>query len=142
MGPDIHLETLGRFHLPDVQPEHREKLFKNFPPQRCTHFVTIMNSLYLTSSIFRVNDMRFPNNLEGFFASKDGLKTQIGEAVSSDSKAAAEKGSCEKKTFQSDNEVKASNLPLRSASPCTSCPLCSKSFPLEVMQNYCKRNMC
>ena len=43
--------------------------------------------------------MRFPNNLEGFFASKDGLKTQIGEAVSSDSKAAAEKGSCEKKTL-------------------------------------------
>ena len=42
VGPDIHLETEGRFHLPDIQPEHRERLFKNFPSKRCNNFLISM----------------------------------------------------------------------------------------------------
>ena len=86
--------------------------------------------------------MRFPANLEAFFAAKDGLKTQSQESVPSGSKATAENGTEEKETFQAggstDDEVK----PPRSASPCTSCPLCSKSFPLEVIVNCMLRVMC
>ena len=88
--------------------------------------------------IFRVNDMRFPANLEAFFASKEGLKIQSQESAPPDPKATAEKGSDEKEALKPgiasasvspDEGVS----PPRSASPCTSCPLCSKSFPLEVM---------
>merc|ERR1712183_821633 len=28
VGPDIHLESKGRFYLPDIQPEHMERVFK------------------------------------------------------------------------------------------------------------------
>ena len=82
--------------------------------------------------------MRYPANLEAFFAAKEGLKVQSQESAPSDLKATAEKGSDEKETLKPSNrdeEVKASNPPPRSVSPCTSCPLCSKSFPLEVMVN-------
>ena len=86
--------------------------------------------------------MRFPANLEAFFASKEGLKVQSQE---SDPKATAEKGSDEKETLQpsiSNPGDEAEDPPLRSASPCTSCPLCSKSFPLEVMVNCVLRLIC
>merc|ERR1719480_390362 len=32
VGPDIHLEYQGRFYLPDIQPEHLERVFKQFKP--------------------------------------------------------------------------------------------------------------
>lgn len=32
VGPDIHLEYQGRFYLPDIQPEHLERVFKHFKP--------------------------------------------------------------------------------------------------------------
>ena len=96
--------------------------------------------LYL---IIRVNDMSFPANLEAFFAAKDGLKVQSPGLGSPVSKAIVEKGSDEKETLQPTgstgnphDEARASSSPPRSASPCTACPLCSKSFPLEVMVNF------
>ena len=142
MGPDIHLETKGSFYLPDVQKEHRERLFKNFPPQRCKlHRATISLSheaFYKPHLIFRVNDMKFPANLEAFFASKEGLKIQSQESAPPDPKATAGKESDEKEALQPGIASASASpdegvSPPRSASPCTSCPLCSKSFPLEVM---------
>ena len=34
VGSDIHLEVEGKFHMPDVLPEHMERVFKNFVPER------------------------------------------------------------------------------------------------------------
>jgi len=128
VGPDIHLETEGRFHLPEVQPEHRERLFKNFSPRR-------------------VNDMSYPAGLEAFFASKDGLKIQSPAPGPSETKVIAREGSDVKETSQeptgspgkSGVESKASSSPQRSASPCTSCPLCSRSFPIEELEEHAAR---
>jgi len=122
VGPDIHLETKGSFHLPEVQPEHRERLFKNFPPER-------------------VNDMSFPANLEAFFAAKDGLKVQSPGLSSPVSKAIVEKETLQPtgSTGNPHDEARASSSPPRSASPCTACPLCSKSFPLEELEEHAAR---
>lgn len=150
VGPDIHLETEGRFHLPEVQPEHRERLFKNFSPRRCNHFLIPMiwfpfSRTHVSFSYFRVNDMSYPAGLEAFFASKDGLKIQSPVPGPSETKVIAREGSDVKETSQeptgspgkSGVESKASSSPQRSASPCTSCPLCSRSFPIEVKANFC-----
>ena len=82
--------------------------------------------------------MRFPANLEAFFASKEGLKIQSQESAPPDPKATAGKESDEKEALQPGIASASASpdegvSPPRSASPCTSCPLCSKSFPLEVM---------
>ena len=86
--------------------------------------------------------MRFPANLEAFFASKEGLKIQTQESAPPDPKATAGKESDEKEALQPGIASASTSAtvspdegvsPPRSASPCTSCPLCSKSFPLEVM---------
>ena len=77
--------------------------------------------------------MSFPAGLEAFFASKDGLKVQSPVPGPSETKATVRVGSDEKEAH--DGEAKASSPPQRSASPCTSCPMCSRSFPIEVMEN-------
>jgi len=126
VGPDIHLETLGEFHLPDVQPEHRQRLFKNFPAAR-------------------VDDMSYPTSLEDFFAKKEGLL--IKSPGPSTSKEKEAKKSEKKKTPRKRESVevkqglesRASSPVLRSASPCTSCPLCSRTFPLEELEEHAAR---
>ena len=89
--------------------------------------------------------MSYPAGLEAFFASKDGLKIQSPAPGPSETKVIAREGSDVKETSQeptgspgkSGVESKASSSPQRSASPCTSCPLCSRSFPIEVKANFC-----
>ena len=134
VGPDIHLETKGIFYLPDVQPEHRERLFKNFPSKRCNQF-SIGKFRFLSFSILlfliiRVNDMRFPANLEAFINGKDGLK--IASSDPSASKEIVEETSKEEQDPPGKPEFVSSSPP-RSTSPCTICPLCSISFPQEVI---------
>ena len=87
--------------------------------------------------------MSYPAGLEAFFASKDGLKIQSPVPGSSETKVTARVGSDEKEAHKEptgspskpDGEAKASSPPQRSASPCTSCPMCSRSFPIEVMEH-------
>ena len=85
--------------------------------------------------------MSYPTSLEDFFAKKEGLL--IKSPGPSTSKEKEAKKSEKKKTprkresleVKQGLESRASSPVLRSVSPCTSCPLCSRSFPLEVNLN-------
>ena len=86
--------------------------------------------------------MSYPASLEDFFAKKEGLLTQQSPGPSASKEKEAEKSE-KKKTprkreslvVKQELESRATSPVLRSASPCTSCPLCSRSFPLEVNLN-------
>ena len=87
--------------------------------------------------------MSYPEGLEEFFAKKEGLLTQHQSPGPSTSKEKEAKKSEKKKTprkrgslvVKQELESRASSPVFRSVSPCTSCPLCSRSFPLEVNSN-------
>ena len=85
--------------------------------------------------------MSYPASLEEFFAKKEGLLTQQSPGPSASKEKEGKKS--EKRTprkkeglvVKQELESRASSPVLRSVSPCTSCPLCSRSFPLEVNSN-------
>ena len=58
VGPDIHLEYQGRFYLPDIQPEHLERVFKNFKPSQihCSDLPSHLEQLLQLTSKNQIQD--------------------------------------------------------------------------------------
>ena len=58
VGPDTHLEYQDRFYLPDIQPEHLERVFKNFKPSEinCCDFPSNLETLLQLTSKNQIQD--------------------------------------------------------------------------------------
>jgi len=116
VGPDIHLESKGRFYLPDIQPEHMERVFKNFSSKE-------------------VIKSTFPDNLDKLL--KMGGSSNNLESSKPDS---------EKKVVKSGvfDDIPSPHKPTKqskasSTSPPSNqgqCPICSTTLPLSQLADH------
>ena len=135
VGPDVHLEYQGRFYLPDIQPEHLERVFKSFPPHqvKSSKFPSNLDSLLKMSSsgsgsvksnIKDVNkdpekhsDSKDRNTSKGFLKDDvDDLYDDVKDV---------------KKACESRKEVESSGKSNQGI-----CPLCQGSFSLDSLEDH------
>ena len=90
VGPDIHLEYQGRFYLPDIQPEHLERVFKHFKPTQVniSDYSANLEQLLQLTSKNQIQDNAQKNLKSDLTPPKSSPKTS--EARSS----APERGQC------------------------------------------------
>ena len=133
VGPDVHLEYQGRFYLPDIQPEHLERVFKSFPPHqvKSPKFPSNLDSLLKMSSSGSVKsdikdenkDAEMHSDLNERSTSKGILKDDADDLYD-DVKDA-------KKAFESRKEVGSSGKSSQGI-----CPLCQGSFSLASLEDH------
>ena len=83
VGPDVHLEYQGRFYLPDIEPEHLERVFKNFSGEKVLsdRFPEDLDGLLKMSSKAQVDD-----------AKEEKLKSEEAQSCASEPKKNKERG--------------------------------------------------
>ena len=135
VGPDVHLEYQGRFYLPDIQPEHLERVFKSFSPHQ-------------------VKSSKFPSNLDSLLkmssSGSGSVKSDIKDVNKDPEKHSDSKDRNTSKGFLKDDvddlydDVKDVKKACESRKEVESsgklnqgiCPLCQGSFSLDSLEDH------
>ena len=112
VGADIHLEYEGRFFVPDILPEHLERVFKNFSQEK------VLNDNYPDDlmSLLKISNS----------VNKDDVKPQAEKRKGSE-RAETEKEKEKEGEGESVGAV---------AEESGLCPLCQQTFPLSVLPQH------
>ena len=114
VGPDIHLEYGARFYLPDIQPEHLGRVFKNFKPSQ-------------------VHNMHFPPNLEQLLSLSS--KNQIKESSENPSTDPVSQKSSQLTPEAPPVSTLTTDAPEEPPGR-GQCPLCQGSFSLASLEQH------
>ena len=106
VGPDVHLEYQGRFYLPDIEPEHLERVFKNFSGEK-------------------VLSDKFPDDLDGLL--KMSSKVQVDDAKPVEEKLKSPQPKSEEPVSAGDPDDRGER---------GECPLCQQSFPVSSLPDH------
>lgn len=118
VGPDIHLQLNGRFYLPDVQPEHMERVFKNFSSKE-----VLRNT--------------FPDTLDKLL--KLGGKEPYDSSQNDKEKKVVKSGVFDSSPSpHKPKNIESKKTPPPSTSPGQSgeCPICSTTLPLSQLADH------
>ena len=133
VGPDVHLEYQGRFFLPDILPEHLERVFKNFNPEQ-------------------INKRSYPENLETLLqisSQKQSEDIKGTEVIASQSKDHKPKIPSKESDDLYNDDVEGSHKQTLKGVPEAvpevikepiegegTCPLCQKLFSLGSLEEH------
>ena len=123
VGPDVHLEYQGRFFLPDILPEHLERVFKNFKPEQ-------------------INKTSYPDNLESLLQISSKKQSEIIkeiEDVPSEEKVDESRIPSKKPDNLNDDEKEVQNKATSGSNKMEeegTCPLCQKVFSIGSLVEH------
>ena len=109
VGPDVHLEYQGRFYLPDIEPEHLERVFKNFSGEK-------------------VLSDRFPDDLDGLLKMSSKVQCDVVKPVAEKLKSPTRKSEEQDRAGEPGESGESGER--------GECPLCQQSFPVSSLPDH------